>query len=245
MAVYSIYSFDTIDSTNSFLINNYNNYPDYSVIYAEEQTSGRGRFNRIWNSIKGKDCTFSILLPVKEIDPSLHPVISQITAFSVYETLKAYSLKSEIKWPNDVIVNNKKICGIICEKTGSADKPFVVIGIGININSSADELSKIDQPATSIYNELNVCLDINMFMNKILENFFFNYFIFKTEGFEKYSSQLNAILAYKGLYKYLIQGNIQYKCQILYCNMDGSLCVKLENGIIKNFYSGEISYLKD
>ena len=114
-AIYSIYRYDELDSTNAYIKKNCGNLQNFAVIWAETQAEGRGRFSRTWNSVPGRDLTFSILLPLDQLKPSMWPNITQIAALAVSELLEAYKIISFIKWPNDVLVKSKKICGILCE----------------------------------------------------------------------------------------------------------------------------------
>ena len=102
---YTIHKYNKLDSTNTFLRQHCMDLQDYAVIWAEEQTHGRGRFNRIWYSSPGKDLTFSILLPLESRVSKLRHNITQITALSVARLLEDYGLKPHIKWPNDVLIH--------------------------------------------------------------------------------------------------------------------------------------------
>ncbi|MGR3294430.1 MAG: biotin--[acetyl-CoA-carboxylase] ligase [Candidatus Scalindua sp.] len=107
-AVYTIYRYAELDSTNAFLKQHCSSLPDYSVIWANEQSQGRGRFTRIWNSEPGRDLTFSILLPLTSLEHKLRQNITQIAALSVAQMLEGFGLKPSVKWPNDVLIHGKK-----------------------------------------------------------------------------------------------------------------------------------------
>ena len=113
--VYTIYKYAKLDSTNAFLKQHCSTLPDYSVIWADEQTHGRGRFVRIWNSEPCRDLTFSLLLPLTSLEHKLRQNITQIAALSVAQMLEGYGLKPSVKLPNDVLIQVKKISGILCE----------------------------------------------------------------------------------------------------------------------------------
>ena len=98
----------------------------YTLILTESQTTGRGRLGRSWESTKGESLCMSLITP----HPN-NPCITLIAALGVYRTLKEYCENLLIKWPNDLIAGNKKLCGILTESTESA----AVIGIGINLNN--------------------------------------------------------------------------------------------------------------
>ena len=110
---YTLYTFKSLPSTNTYLKEHCEYFPVFTVIRAVEQQAGRGRFSRTWLSAPGKDLTFSLLLPLSAIEIELWPNIPQITALAIAEILDEYGLKASVKWPNDVLINGKKIAGIL------------------------------------------------------------------------------------------------------------------------------------
>ena len=111
-------------------------------IVASEQTAGRGRLQRQWISPKGAGLYFSLLLR-PEIDQSAWPLITLMAALAVYDALlEACGLQADIKWPNDILVNNRKLCGILAETTETTQGSqtsgrAVILGIGINLTNAA------------------------------------------------------------------------------------------------------------
>ncbi len=133
-----IYS-EEVDSTNSVLINKENKFNiDGTVLLAEKQSKGRGRKERVWYSAKEQNLTFSILLTNKKLLANNLNLLNFAASLSVAISIdKLYQFKSELKWPNDVLVNGKKICGILLESTSQGNKvDRLVIGIGLNVNQS-------------------------------------------------------------------------------------------------------------
>ena len=168
-AIYTIYKYAKLDSTNAFLKQHCSTLPDYSVIWADEQTHGRGRFTRIWNSEPGRDLTFSLLLPLTLLEPKLRQNITQIAALSVAQMLEGYGLKPSVKWPNDVLIQGKKISGILCEMAEYDERVCGVLGIGINVNSTEKFLAGLDLPATSLRCELHHKAERQDLLKKLLE----------------------------------------------------------------------------
>jgi len=122
------------------------------VIVAEEQTAGRGRIKRLWLSPRGSVALSIILYPPLAYLPSLIMVASLAVARSIEQVT---GLKAKIKWPNDVLVNDKKICGILVESDVRGNKvDYAVIGIGINVNLELSEFPQIAPFATSLSREL-------------------------------------------------------------------------------------------
>lgn len=132
--MFTIYAFDEVTSTNDVLKQQYQTYEDHSVILAHKQTKGRGRFARVWES--DDDLTFSILLK-KEYPNDL------IAPLSIIYALKQYGIEASIKWPNDILLNGKKLCGILIESIYEGnEKVASIIGIGINLSKKPTSLTK-------------------------------------------------------------------------------------------------------
>ncbi|MCQ2800271.1 MAG: biotin--[acetyl-CoA-carboxylase] ligase [Bacilli bacterium] len=131
--------FDEINSTNTFLKENYAFYPNLTFVDASFQKEGKGRLGRKWDGTKGEALTFSILIKDKKL-LSKAPLLSLLSGYVVMNYLESMGLKDVmIKWPNDVYVGGKKICGILLESVVKKDVKALVIGIGINVNQTSFE----------------------------------------------------------------------------------------------------------
>ncbi|MGA2490645.1 MAG: biotin--[acetyl-CoA-carboxylase] ligase [Anaerolineales bacterium] len=130
--------------------------PDLALVYAEEQTAGRGRGSRRWFTPPGSALAFSLVLrplPGEAQSPSL---FSALGALAVCEVLAAQGLQPEIKWPNDVLLNRRKVCGILVELVWLGDKmESIVLGVGLNIKIEAiPPPDQLNFPATCLEAEL-------------------------------------------------------------------------------------------
>ena len=117
-------------------------------IVADEQTAGRGRLGRVWSSPKGAGLYFSVLLRPK-LEQEFLPLITLMTAVSVHDTLLRSAVRADIKWVNDLLVGDMKICGILAE---TSETPFglaVVVGIGINLSEGSFD-PELSDKSTSI-----------------------------------------------------------------------------------------------
>lgn len=165
----NILRFDSLGSTNSEAISEARRGAKEGLcVVAQEQTAGRGRAGRTWLSGKGLGLYFSLLLRPK-FEPGHFPLLTLMTAVAVSEALlNACALETDIKWPNDVLVGEKKICGILAETAESDVGTAVIIGIGINLRSAPlpDTLSGI---ATSVEMETGEVTDPEVLLEKILE----------------------------------------------------------------------------
>ena len=146
-------------STNDDIWENFNN--DHLIIITDNQTAGKGQRGREWISQQFKSLTFSIGILDDNKNSKL---ISLKSAISIAKTINDLTgLDALIKWPNDILINNKKVAGILTESKIKNDKRIINIGIGINVNNESNELENVNQPATSLMIESN-----NKFSREIL-----------------------------------------------------------------------------
>jgi len=168
----NIIHFDDIDSTNIKAKElAQKNIEDGSIVIAEKQTLGNGRFNRKWVSPPGGLWFSLILRPT--IPPTEAPKITQIAAASIYKTLSDLNINATIKWPNDILLNDKKLCGILAEMKCDMDSVhYLVLGIGMNINVAERNFDEsIKSIATSLQIEFNKQFARCEILSKFLSNF--------------------------------------------------------------------------
>lgn len=164
---------DEIESTNSELLSNKQQFKKSgTVILAEKQSSGKGRKGRTWQSARGLNLTFSILLgrdAVDELNINHINLAASLAVSAAIENL--YQLKTELKWPNDVLINKKKVAGILAEtsiKGNVVDR--IVIGIGINLNQYSFQ-GDFNITPTSLKIETGLEIDRENVMAEILNIF--------------------------------------------------------------------------
>jgi BirA family biotin operon repressor/biotin-[acetyl-CoA-carboxylase] ligase len=241
--IYTIYKYAELDSTNSFLKLHCSSLPDYSVIWADEQTDGRGRFTRIWNSQPGLDLTFSILLPLTSLEQKLRQNITQITALSVAQMLEGYGLKPSVKWPNDVLIQGKKISGILCEIIETDKRVCGVLGIGINVNSTEKFLAGLDLPATSLSCELHQKVVRQVLLEKLLDIIINCFNVLCQTGFTQNRQEIKKRLAF--INEPIIFTDVKqdsYSGKIIDLNDDGTLLFECEKRGVISLNSGEIAF---
>ncbi len=157
--------FVTIDSTNTYMLNHYEELEHYTFVSADVQTAGKGRNSRKWLSENGSNLLFSLLL----LQPSFFArfkAISIVSAYSVMKVLQRYGVEGMIKWPNDVYVNGRKICGILLQGVSREKMECLVVGIGINVNQTVFDGDYMHQP-TSVSLETGKKIDMDQFRNDI------------------------------------------------------------------------------
>ena len=181
--------FDTISSTNDYLLRKEKNKnKDIKICIAEEQTKGRGRRGKSWISPKFKNIYFSLNSYLKKEDLS---VLSLAVALSVNKVLSKINVMSLIKWPNDLLVGNKKICGILIETAKVGELTKVVIGIGINVNMEYSEL--IDQEWTSIKLEKKQSVDRNSIITEMISQLCITLNKFEQEEFDYFLKKFTSL----------------------------------------------------
>lgn len=230
--------FESIDSTNTYLKENYQILDNLTFVSADVQTKGRGRNNRDWKSEKGDSLLFSLLIKEEALINKFES-LSIISAYSLLEVFKDYRLNNlSIKWPNDVYVNGKKILGILLEAITVEKIECLIIGIGINVNQDKFVGDYKTEP-TSLYLELNKHIDINELKDKVYKQINHNLNLIK-EGYDFYDE----IVKYDYLKDKEVYASINdevKQIKVLGINHDYSLKIKVDNEI-KDINSGEITF---
>lgn len=143
---FTIHHFATLGSTNDYL-KTLADAQEFTCVTADEQTAGRGRYTRAWHSAPGEGLYLSVLLRPKAAKVSL---LSLAAASAVAETLQAHGGSDiDIKWPNDVLLGERKVCGILLEAVGNETSLRVIVGIGVNLNHTSFP-SELSETATSL-----------------------------------------------------------------------------------------------
>ena len=163
---------EEITSTNEILLSDKNLKQHGTVLFAENQTEGKGRMNRQWYSAQEMNLTFSILiLDTKLLDKKIN-ILNLATAVAVAMSIEnLFQLRTELKWPNDVMIANKKIAGILLESVSAGNKvERLVIGIGLNVNQTTFQ-GKFNFEPTSLKRELHQNIEREKLLAEILNNF--------------------------------------------------------------------------
>ncbi len=215
-----------------------------TVVYADMQTAGRGRRGRNWVSEKGDSLLFSLLLR-PDIAPDKASQITLLMALAVTKVLREqYDFDARIKWPNDIVINGKKICGILTELYPCADgKYFVIVGCGINVGQKAvaDELKEI---ATSLLLEgdNNSVIITDELLQEVLGEFekYYDRFLVSA-NLEEFVEEYNARLVSLGKEVRVLDPKGEYNGISKGINDKGELLVERLDGTVEEVYAGEVS----
>lgn len=169
-------------------------YPvdQWFLFSADTQTQGEGTRKRVWHSPPGNLCaTFAFCMPKAKKDALVH--ISQVGVVSVAEVVEAMAIKPTIKWINDLLIDQKKMAGILCESFSSPVFPgyyVILVGIGLNVNLSRSECANVGQPATSLLLETGRLINKEQLLDKIGLALHANMQRLLEEGFEHFAEKL-------------------------------------------------------
>lgn len=218
-----------------------------TIIIADEQTEGKGRVDRKWHSEKGKGIWLSMILR-PNILPYLAPQLTLLTATVLADVIDRHTdVTPQIKWPNDILINDKKMAGILTEMQAEQDQVlYVIIGIGMNINHTKDDFSDdLLKKATSLRIETNKSWEMLPIIQEILTTFEHKYSNFLERGFdpvkhdwENYGFRLHERLHIK-------TGNQEWEGVFLGIAEDGALLAQKEDGTTEKVYSAEISWFEE
>lgn len=238
--VNDFYYFDTIDSTQNYAHKLLENHDGSFIVCAGSQSQGRGRFKRTWESPEQMGLYMSIVwrpgIPTREITKFNYHI-----SLAIARAIRAcFDLEVKIKWPNDIYINNKKVCGFLSEMiTKDNNIDAIICGIGINLRHS--EALKIIKRATSLAHELDK-KDINFetFFQSLVEELKDAYDAFINDGFpdikEEWLSLTNVFDYELTINAY----NTSYKAKALSIDKDGFLNVVDREGNIKKVISADI-----
>ena len=159
----------TIPSTNTYLLDNYSSHNSFNVIYTFNQTHGKGRMGHVWEN-EGEGLALSILLKddILRCQDSIS-LITLLTGACVNKVLSKY-VKCTIKWPNDIMVKDKKVSGILCESKSTSKIDALVVGIGINLYQESFK-AELENKATSLFMETGRRIDCDKLISDLLLEF--------------------------------------------------------------------------
>ena len=233
--------FTTIDSTNTWAKHNAHTFDPTAItlITADTQTAGRGRFKRQWVSPPDQNiyATYCVFLEKHRPDIGNLP---QVAAISIAEILTSLNFQPQLKWPNDVILNTKKVAGILSESTPLSDKLCLIIGIGLNINMPKEILDTIDRPATSLLAESNQRHNITDVLDLLTTQFSNNITLFLNDSFHPFLQTYRSLLLKPTNPIQFNDNHTTWTGHIHSINNDGSLNLLLPNNTLHTFHAGEI-----
>lgn len=214
-----------------------------TVVIAETQTRGRGRLGRRWDSPTG-GLWFSLILRPK-LNPKEASKLTFVAGLAVTKVLREmFGLNAETKWPNDVLVNSRKICGILAEmNTIGETVNFVVVGVGVNANFDIEEAlpEQLRKVATSLENELGRKVHLEKLFRTLLRRLENLYELFLKKGFDPVLEEWKNYAGFLGRQVEITSRTEKLSGFALDVDYEGALVLRLEDGTMKRFFVGDVS----
>ncbi|MDA3885973.1 MAG: biotin--[acetyl-CoA-carboxylase] ligase [Candidatus Delongbacteria bacterium] len=233
----NIVNLETLDSTNNYLKTNLAELDNGTVLFSTEQTNGRGRFDRSWFGEKDKSIFSSFLIKdISEPEDALR--YSFLFSLGIKDLLKQYIPVEDIvlKWPNDILIGNKKICGVLSEFA----KNCIIVGIGINVLDFIPA-GKIEMPWTTVEKETGLKLDVDKFKFELIDhinNAFIKYNAEEPKNITRLWAEEADIL---GKFVTVTHENKKISGTVLSIDNLGILKITYKNDII-NISTGDLEY---
>ena len=216
--------------------------PDMSVITAFEQEKGRGRMQRQWVTVPGTSVPVTVIIRPDETEMGFLNLFSPLTGLAVREALRlGFGIRSLIKWPNDILLNRKKICGILCETQWEGpDLRALILGFGTNLlHGSAPDIADINYPASSVEDETGIIIRpaewIRCFLEQLIR-------LRPLLGSPEFFALWESCLAYKDEQAVIVRPDGTSKtCTVRGIDHEGNLVTENADGSRESHLAGEIS----
>jgi BirA family biotin operon repressor/biotin-[acetyl-CoA-carboxylase] ligase len=219
--------------------------PEGTVVAAESQTKGRGRRGRTWLSPAGQGICLSIVLR-PPLTPAKAPQITLMAAVAVARTLENAGIRANIKWPNDILVENMKIAGILTEISADMDQvDWVIVGLGLNVNTPSREIpADLRGQATSMQIQTGHPHSRTELLCGLLQDFESCYEQLKVEGFGPIMDQWRRMSDIIGRQVYVDVMGARHHGTVAAVDDDGVLVLEDTEGRTRRFFSGDVTRVR-
>jgi len=217
-----------------------------TVVVAEEQTRGKGRLGRQWLSGARQGIYMSVLLTTPQPANMAHQA-TLLAAISLVTVLKRdHQLSAHIKWPNDVLIRSRKVCGILTEVQSDQDLiRFLVLGIGINVNHRQEDFQgPLRYPATSLAIESGVKSKRSQLMAAFLNQFEVDYNVFLQNGFKAFLREFEQLSSVLGRTVTIHCGKIEHRGEVKGFTDEGALRLATKDGEEKVIWVGDVTQVE-
>jgi BirA family biotin operon repressor/biotin-[acetyl-CoA-carboxylase] ligase len=224
----AIHYFESVDSTNSAAHHLAATFAaEGTVVIAETQTRGRGRLGRSWISPPLRNLYMSVVLR-PPLSATAAPQLSLLAGLAAAETIREWTPRACLKWPNDVLIDGRKVCGILTELEAEGGRvAFVILGIGVNLNSTEDDFpAELHGKAVSLRSTTGAIVDRTAFTERLLSQLEARYDLFLREGFAAIHPLWEALSGLTGRYVRIDDGGTHYEGRVAGIAEDGSLRVR-------------------
>ena len=236
--------FKETESTNIIAREIASSVDEGTIVVAESQTAGRGRLGRKWISPVGGIWLSIILKP--KIEPVYAPRITLLAGVSVAKTMQGFGLPAKIKWPNDILVNGKKVCGILTEIGAEVDIiDYLVVGIGIDANVDTSTFpEEYRDNSTSLEKEMGHKINRVEFVQKLLEEFEALYTKFQKDGFSQILEEWRNMSATIGQWVKITAQMRTIYGEAIGVDNEGALIVETGEGHLEKIVAGNCEHMR-
>lgn len=240
----NIQYFKETESTNTIAREIANSVDEGTLVIAESQTGGRGRLGRKWISPEG-GIWFSVILKPK-MQPQYASRITFLAGVCVARAMRNYGLAAKIKWPNDILINGKKVCGILTEIGAEMDSiNYLIVGIGIDANVDISYFpDEIRDTSTSLKYELGREIDRIEFVQKLLLELETTYLKFQKDGFPPILEEWRNMSATIGEWVKITTGTRTIYGEAIGVDTQGALIIETGEGQLEKILAGNCEHLR-
>lgn len=234
-------------STNTYMASVKSLLPSGTVIYTNNQTSGRGQRGNSWEAEQGKNLTFSLLLRDLQVPVPEQFYISEAVSLAITETLQRYIgnlANVKVKWPNDIYVNDKKICGILIENTigGNRTLSYCIVGVGLNVNQT-EFISDAPNPV-SLANIIGTETDLLTLLQEVADRMLTRVAEITPDNTKALHSEYKAVM-YRNdglLHPFTLPDGTNFDAIIDDVAPDGKMTLKRADGTCSEYYFKEVAF---
>ncbi len=240
-----IYCLDCVDSTNLFAKQEARQgAPHGTLVVAEEQTAGRGRLERTWTSWPGASLCFSLVLRPNNVAPADAPQLTHVVALAVARVLRRdLGIDARLKWPNDVVVDGRKVCGILVEMSCELDLiHYVILGVGINVHRHTGHVEgDLAGKAAALDEFMGVPVKRAPLLGAILESLEQCYKTWLDRGFDEIRSEIRSLSSTLGRRVEVLAPDGSVAGVAVDIDSRGALVVREPKGALRKIYAGDVS----
>ncbi|MBI9063745.1 MAG: biotin--[acetyl-CoA-carboxylase] ligase [Marinilabiliaceae bacterium] len=235
---------DETPSTNTELKNQLSSHKlrEFSIVITEHQTAGRGQQGNSWESAKGANLTFSVLLRPSFLEPHLQFYLSKIVSLAIIDVLHTHHIEATIKWPNDIYINDEKVAGILIESSLTGTQmDSTIVGIGLNVNQCVF-VSNAPNPI-SLKQVTGLKYDLENLLNQLLNAIIIRYHQLQENQFDDIDTlYFQKLYRNTGVYSYRDQ-NGTFVATLHKVNADGILTLLDQDGRKRQYAFKEVEFI--
>jgi BirA family biotin operon repressor/biotin-[acetyl-CoA-carboxylase] ligase len=211
-----------------------------SILIADAQSAGTGRFQREWRSPAACNLYFTLILR-PECDMQLWAGVTQVAALTLANLLQECGISVQVKWPNDLLWNKHKICGMLAETVkDSQNQMNLLLGIGLNVNTPRESFVGLDRLATSLREIHGKSWNREALLQLFLDHFFDQLILYENEGLSPFLTQWKSMDNFLHTKAVRVSAEQETEGYIRDINPDGSLLFELPDGTLEKVYSGDL-----